>query len=169
MRYPSSYLFNHDIDWFCRVEGFYIHVASAGGWLPRHINDDEYLRNVQHRVAMMPDVYNDEDIVYNEQAIRNVLGRDVEIGKTYEEARTQYIESFTAMARKGFVSFDRTIITDPNDEHYHVVCYPRTYRDVMRNMNHEVVIYSDIIDGWGIIIPVEFYEVGEEEWVIGER
>ena len=69
MRYSSSYLFNHDIDWFCRVEGFYIHVAFAGRWLPRHINDDEYLRNVQHRVAMMPDVYNDEDIDYNYMSI----------------------------------------------------------------------------------------------------
>lgn len=169
MRYPRTYLHNHDIDWFCRVEGFYIHVASAGGWLPRHINDDEYLRNVQHRVAMMPDVYSDEDIVYNEQAIRNVLGQDVEQGKIYEEARAQYIESFTAMARKGFVSFDRTNILDPDDNRYHVVCYPWTYRVIIQNLDHEIMIYSDSMDGWGEIIPVEFYKAGEEEWVIGER
>lgn len=85
MRYSDSYLLNHDIDWFCRVAGVYIHVASAGGRIPWHINDDEYLRHVQHRVAMMLDVFEAEDIVYNEQAIRSVLGQGVEMGKTYEE------------------------------------------------------------------------------------
>lgn len=99
MRYSSTYLLNHDIDWFCRSKGIYIHVASAGGMIPRHINDDEYLRYVQHRVAMMPDLYSNQDIVYNEQGIRSVLDQDVELGKNYEEARRQYIESFTAMAR----------------------------------------------------------------------
>ena len=31
MKYPESYLRSHDIDWFCVVNGVYIHVASAGG------------------------------------------------------------------------------------------------------------------------------------------
>lgn len=169
MRYPISYLLNHDIDWFCRVNGFYIHVASAGGWIPWHINDDEYLRNVQHRVAMMPDVFKDEDIVYNEQAIRSVLGQDVELGKNYEKARRQYIVSFTAMARKGFVSIDKTNILDPDDNRYHVVCYPWSYRRVLENKNMDVMIDNYFIDGWGEIIPVELYKVGEGEWRLGIR
>lgn len=166
MRYPSSYLLNHDIDWFCRVDGIYIHVASAGGRVPQPINDDEYLRNVQHRVAMMPDIYKDEDIVYNEQAIRSVLDQDVELGKNYEEARRQYIESFTAMARKGFVSIDRTNILDSDDNRYHVVCYPWIYR-MIDGWNKNIVIYDNFIEDWGEIVPVEFDKVGEDEWVLG--
>ena len=163
MRYSSSYLLNHDVDWFCRVDGLYIHVASTGGMLPKQVNDDEYLRNVQHRVAMMPDVFNDEEIAYNEQAIRNVLRQDVEIGKTYEEARAQYIESFTSIARKGFVSIDRTNILEPDDNRYHVVCYPWTYR-MIDSWDLDIMIYNDFIDGWGEIMPIEFYKEGEEEW-----
>lgn len=166
MIYSRSYLNNHDIDWFCKVGGFYIHVASAGGMLPKQVNDDEYLRNVQHRVAMMPDVFKDDDIVYNEQAISNVLRQDVEIGKTYGEARAQYIESFTAMARKGFVSLDRTNILELDDNCYHVVCYPWTYR-MIDSWGLDIMIYNDFIDGWGEITPVEFYEVSEGKWGIG--
>ena len=163
MRYSSSYLLSHDIDWFCRVDDIYIHVASAGGWIPRHINDDEYLRNVQHRVAMMPDAFKNEDIVYNEQGIRNVLVQDEELGKNFEEARVHYIESFTAMARKGFVSLDRTNVMDSDDNRYHVVCYPCFFR-MINEWNKDIAIYNNFIDGWGELIPVEFYEVSEGKW-----
>lgn len=119
MRYPDTYLVNHDIDWFCVVDGVYIHVASAGGQLPSQINDDESLREAQYQVEQLPDLYSDEDIEYNENAINNVAGINGFKG------RQQYLESFTAMARKGFASFDRTNIAKPSDNHYHLVCKPK--------------------------------------------
>lgn len=122
MRYSDIYLINHDIDWFCIVNGVYIHVASAGGMIPSQVNDAERLRAIQHRVEMFGDIYTDEDIIYNEAAIDRVLS-----GNKDAKGREMYIESFTAMARKGFVSFDRTNIEDFKDNHYHMVCRPRKY------------------------------------------
>ena len=119
MKYPESYIYNHDIDWFFVANGVYYHVASAGGGLPDQINDDEYLRKIQHQVELLPDIYTDEEIVYNEEAIAGVLGENGVKGGAH------YIESFTAMSRKGFVSIDRTNIGDLEDNKYHVVCWPK--------------------------------------------
>lgn len=119
MMYSDTYLTNHDIDWFCIVNGVYIHVASAGGGIPSQINDDETLRDIQYQVALLEDIYTDEDIVYNDEAIGNVLGENG------AKNREQYIESFKAMARKGFASFDRTNIADFSDNRYHLVCWPK--------------------------------------------
>lgn len=119
MRYPDTYLMNHDIDWFCVVNGICIHVASAGGMIPNQVNDDETLRGIQHQVALLEDLYSDDEIVYNEGAIAGVLG------ESGAKARAQYVESFAAMARKGFASFDRTNIEYLNDNRYHLVCWPR--------------------------------------------
>lgn len=120
MKYSDSYLFNHDIDWFCVINGVFIHVASAGGSLPNLINDDKQLRNIQHQVALLPDIYSEEEIEYNETAIAKVINTNV------AESRIYYVESFAAMARKGFVSFDKTFIEDEKDNRYHLVCKPKT-------------------------------------------
>lgn len=136
MRYPDIYLFNHDIDWFCKVNGVYIHVASAGGLLPSQINDDDSLKNAQYQVELLPDIYSDEEIEYNEVAISNVLGNDA-------KSRAQYIELFTAMARKGFASFDRTNIADSLDNHYHLVCKPKNMDRTPANIElYTVDIYT---------------------------
>ncbi len=123
MRYSEIYLTNHDIDWFCNVNGIFIHVASAGGRIPDQINDDESLRKIQNKVELLEDIYTDDEIVYNEAAITNVLGVNNAKG------RAQYIESFTAMARKGFASFDRTNIADSDDKQYHLVCMPNSFEN----------------------------------------
>lgn len=119
MRYTDAYLLNHDIDWFFIINGVYVHAATAGGRLPDQINDDERLRVLQYQVEQMPDIYTDDEIEYNDVAINNVVGINGVKG------RQQYIESFTAMARKGFASFDRTNILNPDDNQYHLVCKPR--------------------------------------------
>ena len=106
MKYTEIYMMNHDIDWFCVVNDIYIHVASAGGMLPDLINDKDTLRDIQHQVQMLPDIYSEEEIEYNDFAIDNV------VGENNFKARQLYVESFVAMARKGFASFDRTNISE---------------------------------------------------------
>ncbi len=125
MRYSDSYIANHDIDWFCTIGGLCVHVASAGGKIPELINDDDQLRTIQHQVELLPDIYSDEDIFYNEAAISKAIGQD-----NGPNARDQYIESFSAMARKGFISLDKKNIADPEDNHYQFVCWP-SYLDRM--------------------------------------
>lgn len=119
MKYSKYYLYSHDIDWFCVVNGVYIHVASAGGDIPSQINDVDSLKVIQNQIEMLPDLYTNDEIDYNEPAIINVMGL------TGVKERSQYIESFTAMSRKGFVSFDRTNIGNPEDNRYHMVCKPK--------------------------------------------
>lgn len=146
MKYSDTYIVNHDIDWFCVVNGVYIHVASAGGIIPDVVNDVRRLRTIQHLVALLPYICDEDGIEYNEQAITNMVDLND------AEARAQYIESFKEMACKGFVSIDKTNIEDGADNHYHIVCRPN---------NH--VLKPD-----GIDIPMVNTELSLEEWIVSE-
>lgn len=42
--YTESEIHTRDIDWFCAINGVYVHVASAGGDIPNFINDYGVLR-----------------------------------------------------------------------------------------------------------------------------
>lgn len=101
-RYDAHYLETHDIDWFCRIGNTAMHFASDGGALPEKVNDREQLRAIQHAVAIQDDVLEKAEIIINEQYVRRVLGNNDDLN-----AFNNYVESFVAMARKGFVSFDR--------------------------------------------------------------
>lgn len=138
MMYDISYLQTNDIDWFFRYNGVAFHAASAGGMLPDTINDRETLRSIQYRAHNLPDVFGDEDIVINREAIDRVLRRNEAYqieDYDYTEMFDFYLESFISMARKGFVSIDRTNIDNPYDDLYHVVCYPRDYRDIKLDLD----------------------------------
>lgn len=101
-RYDAHYLETHDIDWFCRIGNTAMHFASDGGALPEKVNDREQLRAIQHAVAIQDDVLEKAEIIINKQYVRRVLGNNDDLN-----AFNNYVESFVAMARKGFVSFDR--------------------------------------------------------------
>ena len=118
MKYDEAYIHSKDIDWFCIIGDVFCHVASAGGMIPDVINDREKLRSLQKRVFDSNFIFDEEDIVVNEPFLNQHFGND-------EEARAVYLHSFMSMARKGFVSFDRTNVMDLNDQTYHIVCYPK--------------------------------------------
>ena len=86
--------------------------------IPDVINDREKLRSLQKRVFDSDFIFEEEEIVVNEPFLNQHFGND-------EEARAAYLHSFMSMARKGFVSFDRTNVMDLNDQTYHIVCYPK--------------------------------------------
>lgn len=123
MKYPDSYLLSHDIDWFFQIENKYVHVASAGGLLPEFINDRVKLRNFQHHVFNLPYIYSDEEIIVNKLFIQRLLEENS--NDDYHVSYTQYIESFINFSRKGFISMDRTYISDSLSDHYHIVCSPK--------------------------------------------
>ena len=101
-KYDTNYLETHDIDWFCRIGKTAMHFASNGGNLPEKVNDRERLRTIQHAVAMQDDMLEDDKISINEEYVWRVLGNNDK-----QDAFFFYVESFVAMARKGFISFDR--------------------------------------------------------------
>ena len=106
-KYDADYLETHDIDWFCKIGNTAMHFASDGGELPEKVNDREQLRTIQHTVAMLEDVLGDEGIEINRRYVWNILGNN-----DSQESFNHYVESFVAMARKGFVSFDRIMEGD---------------------------------------------------------
>ena len=120
MKYNEDYIYSKDIDWFFVANGKYVHVASAGGMIPDIINDREKLRDIQREVFLAPDIYRDEQIIINEDIIRQRFAQS----DNFEQCRELYLRSFMAMARKGFISLDRTNFYNPNDNTYHIVCMP---------------------------------------------
>lgn len=135
MIYDLNYMLNHDIDWFCIINGVYVHVASAGGIIPESMRDRDELRKLQHNVSVAPDIFADEDIEYNEQFLNNHFPEAKE--------RADYVRSFREMARKGFVSMDRTNWTNPDSNIYHVVCRPkRNVVPINQNDEHILIPYQ---------------------------
>lgn len=118
MDYSEDYMLTRDIDWFCIVNGIYVHLASAGGILPMSFRNRDTLRTLQHNVAMAPYLFEEEDVVENEEFLNQRFADN-------PKGRESYVVSFREMARKGFVSMDRTNLTDPYDNRYHIVCMPR--------------------------------------------
>lgn len=106
--YNEAYLQTHDIDWFCRIGNTAMHFASNGGAIPKKVNNREVNSKIQNAVAMMEDVVTEqEQIMINRQYVNARLGENVS-----HEAFNRYVESFVAMAKKGFVSFDRRLEGD---------------------------------------------------------
>lgn len=107
-KYEESYQLTHDIDWFCRIGDTAMHFASNGGLLPKKVNNREANRQIQHDVAMLDAmITNAEQIEINIDYVNERLGENVN-----PEAFKRYVESFVAMAKKGFVSFDRMLDED---------------------------------------------------------
>jgi hypothetical protein len=112
MRYRRDYQETHDIDWFFQYQGKVYHAASNGGLLPDLIDSDKN-REVQIRL---------EEIV---GSFGCVLADDV-VERYGQDAD---LSSFTDYAKKGFISLDRTELSEEysNDYiqmRYHIVAYP---------------------------------------------
>lgn len=117
MMYDTSYLQSKDIDWFFKCGTAYVHVASAGGYLPKEVNDREKLRAIQYKVFQLPYLFPVERIEVNEELINRMFNNEA-------KSIFAYTESFIDMARRGFVSLDRTNVVEPSDNSYHIVCRP---------------------------------------------
>ena len=123
-KYSEVYVNTRDIDWFGIVNGRYIHVASCGGQLPLEVNDLSYLRDLQYKVAMLDDIHNEDGspiaISHNDQYLQQRFSTNENSGEAIEN----YKKSFDSFARKGFWSFDKENINDPDDSHYRLISWP---------------------------------------------
>ena len=137
MDYSEDYMLTRDIDWFCIVNGIYVHLASAGGILPMSFRNRDTLRTLQHNVAMAPYLFEEEDVVENEEFLNQRFADN-------PKGRESYVVSFREMARKGFVSMDRTNLTDPYDNRYHIVCMPRNLDErSLQELDVPVISYDE--------------------------
>lgn len=129
MQYSESYMLSKDIDWFFKVNKRYVHVASAGGLLPTLINNKEKLRMIQYMIFNLPYIYSEKEIIINHDFILQTLSQQE---NDEEQSYDQYLESFIHFARKGFISMDRSYINDPLNNLYHVVCAPRSFKNILQ-------------------------------------
>ncbi len=144
--YTESEVHTRDIDWFCAINGVYVHIASAGGRIPDLLNNRRVLRPIQRAVETLEDINTVEEVHLNEDALRRI-----DVNREY------YLPSFLRMARKGFYSFDRTNIGNPEDNHYHLVAWPTHLVNDVENM--PTVNYP----GLDFDNPEEMYNIGFDE------
>ncbi len=104
--YREDYMLTHDIDWFFCHNGHAFHAASNGGVIPKEILSGMNSK-IQETVYGMKEPEGVE-VEINEYYIRNnVLIGQQNNAKDIEKQFTDYIVSFSAMAKKGFISLDR--------------------------------------------------------------
>lgn len=122
--YDEDYISTRDIDWFGVVNGRYIHVASFCGKLPIEVMDKEYLRDLQYEVALMPDLVDESgrpiSVGHNDQYLEDRFAQDERRADAIED----YKRSFDSFARKGFWSFDKVDLNNPEDSHYRLISWP---------------------------------------------
>ncbi|MBQ6761975.1 MAG: hypothetical protein IJP49_04425 [Bacteroidales bacterium] len=110
----TSYIATHDIDWFCKLKDAYLHVASAGGYLPQSVNDMKSIMDNSVQVSNLPII---GEHTRNTNLLKALKGESI---KNWDE----YYQTFELFAEKGFYSLDRTMIGDVSSNIYHVVCIP---------------------------------------------
>ena len=150
----NNYTKTHDIDWFYSISGYPIHVASAGGRLPKGIRNLGMLRKLQIAIDALPERF---DVELNRDYIRNTIIEkeysyftpdlfpenndfDNNLGKynlNFEE--TMYYNTFIYFALRGFYSFDRNLSED-KDEVYFWVARPKIDTDeVIRDLTKTLI------------------------------
>lgn len=117
--YRKDYMLTHDIDWFFQCKGKVYHVASNGGIIPKEIMARENAE-LQEKVYNYT-VSNESECIINRNFIQENILNDLDNEyPSCEQQFSDYIESFVAMAKKGFISLDRSI-----DNRYFWVAKPK--------------------------------------------
>ena len=106
-----------DTDWFLSDQnGIVIHVASAGGKLPKSVQEQgENLNILINYFRSLPES--------NENVIINPKLHDYLQFKSQEE-EVRYLRDFVFMAQRGLYSYDKSVLGNFDDTSYHLVAYP---------------------------------------------
>lgn len=76
--YTESEVHTKDIDWFCAINGVYVHIASAGGHIPNKINNRRVLRLIQRAVDALADINTVDEVHINEEALTLVSTKNLD-------------------------------------------------------------------------------------------
>lgn len=122
VQHSQDWYANSDIDWFCRINGINIHVASMGRLLPHGVGATLPKLYEQVSEIEMAEWRGTEGVWYNETLLKNWLGMED------PQRMARYLYSFVVMARKGFYSF-APITPDITDGYYFLMAKPVVYQD----------------------------------------
>lgn len=148
MEFDDQQLVTLDIDWFVQIGDYPIHVASAGGDIPRIVKSsiEESNAMVKEVRQKKHDLYKPKDLEYNKE-LEKILNFSESNIDEYERVlialhkdedyvrdeiprlylKRYYIPPFSYYAAKGFISLDRNI-DGTNEDEYHWVAKPREFR-----------------------------------------
>lgn len=144
MPYTIEQQFSRDIDWYFKdSNNNMVHVASAGGRLPKIIEqNDELIDRIHAQVVDSPDLsinlFSSFEVEINPN-LSDIVSLGIE-----ENAREFYLESFIEMAKKGFISIDKTKLNDFEDTNYHIVAYPKNIKP--NNQDPSPIIEFEFFD-----------------------
>lgn len=123
----KEFLRSRDIDWAIKAGNYYIHVASAGGDLPKIV--DEHLFEIWRELKETRFLEGIGEVVINEKYINEKFSDMQDENAEVAHFRVQwYLCSFVEMARRGFYSFDRDVRTPFDDSKYRLVASPGKMR-----------------------------------------
>ncbi|MCQ2077341.1 MAG: hypothetical protein MJZ20_10045 [Bacteroidaceae bacterium] len=145
MKVRTSYMLSHDIDWFAEIACMKMHFASNGSIIPITMEVQE-LRSMQRKVAEMPEVFLEDELIINESYLTFVVNRQREIYNNYLRSkiinddqtrsllqereyvfdREWYLSSFKSFAKKGFISCD----WDNELQQYIWVARPKSHEEL---------------------------------------
>ena len=150
MEFKDEQLTTLDIDWFVQIGDYPIHVASAGGNIPRIIKSSIEDSNAMVKEVRQKkhDLYKPKELEYNKE-LENILNFSDSNLDEYERVlialrkdedyvrdaisglylKRYYIPSFAYYAMKGFISLDRNIDSE-NANGYHWVAKPREFHSL---------------------------------------
>jgi len=100
MKFRSSFLLSHDIDWFCRIDNIPIHGASFGGNIPVRANDEKRMVDILLNIYKLSE--NQEGDIYINENYLTSIGIE-------KDERDDYLSSFLFFAKRGFYSYDRVV------------------------------------------------------------
>lgn len=162
MARSKVFLRTRDIDWAVKIGKHYIHVASAGGDLPKIV--DENLFEIWQELRNTQDVIEGGEVVINEKYISEKFSELRNISGEESEFRIRwYLCSFVEMAGRGFYSFDRDVRTPFGDSKYRLVASPGKMR-VKPECNLptvDVALEPEELDGTDIVAIIN--EATKEE------
>lgn len=118
----SEYWETSDVDWFCRINGVNIHVASCCHRVPEDVARSMSRTYEQVAAIDMAEWRGKEKVWYNEELVRTWLNVEDPV------RIARYLYTFVVMARKGFYSF-APLTMDETDGDYYMMAKPVVYED----------------------------------------
>lgn len=122
-----------DIDWFIELDGVRVHIASNGGHIPWRSYKIRSIKRIYENVMAMSE---EHAVGINEAYINNLDGYEYLDNDDFKQRIKRedgsipdkislYSESFVSMAKRGFLSFDRTDFSSPfGDDLYRLIAWP---------------------------------------------
>lgn len=129
-----------DLDIYFKDKFKLIHIASAGGNLPNQLAENDLLNE-----DFASTITNFEEL-YEFEVNPNLTG----LLNLNDTGLDLYLIDFVLMAKRGFYSYDKTILGDFSNPMFHLVARP------ILTDNAKAIVNTEILLKIGIVLPTHF-------------